>query len=74
MTYYAYQDVCLADHGGKLPEGAVPVDAPFDPLVLLVAREMRRRPPASFEVRSERDWSIPDPEAPPELMSPMRPM
>ena len=39
MTYYAYQDVCLADHGGKLPEGAVPVEAPFDPLVLLVARD-----------------------------------
>ncbi|MDP3448795.1 MAG: lactate dehydrogenase [Eubacteriales bacterium] len=39
MTYYAYKDFCLCDHGGRLPEGAVPVEAPFDPLVFLVVRD-----------------------------------
>lgn len=39
MQYYAYQAYCLADCGGKLPEGARAVSEPFDPLVFLVNRD-----------------------------------
>jgi hypothetical protein len=39
MSYYAYNNICLCDHGGQLPEGAVLVEVPFDPLVFLVARD-----------------------------------
>ena len=42
MNYYAYQGFCLADHGGRLPEGAVAVAQPFDPLVFLVERDPQK--------------------------------
>lgn len=39
MDYYAYQGFCLIDDGGKIPDGARAVTAPFDPLVFLVERD-----------------------------------
>ena len=42
MKYYAYEGFCLADHGGRLPEGAVAVAQPFDPLVFLVERDPQK--------------------------------
>ena len=39
MKYYAYKGFCLAEHGGRLPEGAAAVTEPFDPLVFLVSRD-----------------------------------
>lgn len=36
---YIWRGICCADLGGRLPEGAVPVNTPFDPLVLLVHRD-----------------------------------
>ena len=39
MQYFSYQGFCMAPHGGKLPQGAVLVSEPFDPLVFLVARD-----------------------------------
>ncbi len=37
--YYAYQGLCLCPRGGRLPQGATPVAAPFHPLLYLVERE-----------------------------------
>ncbi|MDD4312066.1 MAG: lactate dehydrogenase [Eubacteriales bacterium] len=37
--YYRYEDFCLCPHGGRLPAGAIPVEAPFEPLVFLVERD-----------------------------------
>ena len=42
MNYYSYQEFCLADHGGRLPEGAVSVAQPFAPLVFLVERDPKK--------------------------------
>ena len=39
MEFYSYQGFCLAEHGGRLPDGAILVKEPFDPLVFLVSRE-----------------------------------
>lgn len=39
MEYYRYRDVCLCPCGGTLPDGAIPADEPFAPLVLLVWRD-----------------------------------
>ena len=39
MQYFSYQGFCMVPHGGKLPQGAVLVSEPFDPLVFLVARD-----------------------------------
>ena len=36
MKYYAYRGYCLAEHGGRVPEGAAAVTEPFEPLVFLV--------------------------------------
>lgn len=33
--YYSLDGFCFCENGGKLPEGAVPVEAPFAPLVFL---------------------------------------
>ena len=37
--FYAYKGRCLCPAGGRLPEGAMPVDAPFAPLLFLVRRD-----------------------------------
>ena len=37
--YYAYQGLCLCPRGGRLPQGATPVAAPFHPLLYLVERD-----------------------------------
>lgn len=37
--YYRYRDFCLCPSGGVLPEGAVPAEVPFSPLVFLVSRD-----------------------------------
>ncbi len=42
MNYYSYQEFCLADHGGRLPEGAVSVAKLFAPLVFLVERDPKK--------------------------------
>lgn len=42
MTFYQWNEICLCDRGGKLPERAVPVAAPFDPLVFVVEREAQQ--------------------------------
>ena len=34
--YYAYQGLCLCPRGGRLPQEATPVAAPFHPLLYLV--------------------------------------
>ena len=39
MKYYQYQGFCLADHGGRVPEGAIAAADPFAPLVFLVERD-----------------------------------
>ncbi|NLI54827.1 MAG: lactate dehydrogenase [Clostridiales bacterium] len=39
MEYYRYSDWCLCPRGGSLPEGAVPAEGPFSPLVFLVERD-----------------------------------
>lgn len=37
--FYQYEGFCLCPRGGKLPDGAAPVSAPFAPLVLLIERD-----------------------------------
>ena len=37
--YYAYQGLCLCSRGGRLPQEATPVAAPFHPLLYLVERD-----------------------------------
>ena len=37
--YYAYQGLCLCPRGGRLPQEATPVAAPFHPLLYLVERD-----------------------------------
>ena len=37
--YYAYQGLYLCPRGGRLPQGATPVAAPFHPLLYLVERD-----------------------------------
>ena len=39
MKFYSYNGFCLAEHGGRVPEGAAAVSEPFDPLVFLVSRD-----------------------------------
>ncbi|MBA4348069.1 MAG: lactate dehydrogenase [Clostridiales bacterium] len=39
MKFYSYRGYCLADHGGRLPEGAAAVNEPFEPLIFLVERD-----------------------------------
>lgn len=39
MEYYRYREFCLCLRGGALPEGALPAEEPFSPLVLLVSRD-----------------------------------
>jgi len=39
MEYYRYHDYCLCTYGGTLPEGALPAEEPFLPLVFLVSRD-----------------------------------
>ncbi|HML68953.1 MAG TPA: lactate dehydrogenase [Clostridia bacterium] len=59
MTYYAYEDFCLADHGGRLPQDAVPVAQPFAPLVFLVERDpMKSR--GLFAIRSLAELEEPE--------------
>ncbi len=38
-AFYAYQGLCLCPKGGRLPQGATPVEAPFHPLLYLVERD-----------------------------------
>ena len=42
MIFYRYQDLCLCDRGGGLPEGAAAVETPFAPLVFTVRRDPLR--------------------------------
>ena len=37
--FYAYQGLCLCPQGGRLPQGATLVAAPFHPLLYLVERD-----------------------------------
>ncbi len=39
MQLYRYSDWCLLPRGGSVPEGALPVDGLFSPLVFLVSRD-----------------------------------
>ena len=39
MEYYRYCNFCLCPCGGTLPDGALPAEEPFAPLVLLVSRD-----------------------------------
>lgn len=39
MKFYSYNGFCLAEHGGRVPEGAAAVSEPFDPLVFLASRD-----------------------------------
>ena len=39
IAYYQWQGICFGDLGGRLPQGAQPVAAPFSPLVFLVHRD-----------------------------------
>ncbi len=39
MKYYSYNGFCLSPCGGTLPEGAIALFEPFDPLVFLVERD-----------------------------------
>ena len=39
MMFYRWNEICLCDRGGKLPQGAAPVSEPFAPLVFLVERD-----------------------------------
>lgn len=42
IAYYESNGVCFGDLGGRLPQGAQPVQAPFSPLVFLVDRDPLR--------------------------------
>lgn len=42
MEFKAWNGRCFCSLGGRLPEGATAVDAPFSPLVLTVERDMLR--------------------------------
>ena len=39
MNFYAYEDLCLCPMGGRLPQNAAAVAAPFAPLVFLLERD-----------------------------------
>ncbi len=39
MKLYEYRGFCLAEHGGRAPEGAEAIARPFDPLVFLIRRD-----------------------------------
>jgi hypothetical protein len=39
MNYFSYNGFCLSPCGGTLPEGAIALSEPFDPLVFLVERD-----------------------------------
>ncbi len=39
MEYYRYREFCLCSQGGAPPQGALPAEGPFAPLVLLVSRD-----------------------------------
>ena len=42
MKYYAYEGFCLAECGGRVPEGAAAAEEPFAPLVFLVERDPQK--------------------------------
>ena len=35
IAYYEWNHICFGDLGGRLPDGARPVESPFSPLVFL---------------------------------------
>jgi len=41
MAFYAYRGYCLCPRGGDVPAEALPVEAPFSPLVFLVRTDAR---------------------------------
>ena len=66
--YYEYKEICLCPAGGRLPEGAKPVEAPFRPLVYLVDRDplthaALRPVPGTEALDAPEDWRRLLPEA-----------
>jgi len=59
MEFYRYRGFCLCPRGGTLPEGALPTEEPFDPLVFLLERDpLKSR--GFFAVRSLAELDEPE--------------